>query len=128
MIKSTKARTFTISRLGDAILLTSHEYPWATLQVVPVTPENRETILAALKKNHGLIGEHDHDKSFFVINCGYGDTDGKHPEHFVKVTQQNYHDIFDELADTIVQGAVWYKTNIIDRAATFTVTPLEEKK
>ncbi len=112
MITSKVIHTFELSHMEGYIMLTAQEYPWTVCQVVPCTPENHDRILEALRER-GSVAQHDTDKSFFVIQAASGDYDGKHPERYIEVNQDNYKDFLAAMRDTLAQAAVWYKTNII---------------
>lgn len=114
MRTSNKVRSFLLSEQKGAILLTANEYPWSVLQVIPTTPENFEQVVAKLKER-GVVAHHDTDRTFCVIHLTSGNHDGKHPERNVTITQDNYNQVFEEIKDSMVQAAVWYKTNVIDR-------------
>ena len=113
METSNKIRSFLISEQEGAILLTAQEYPWSVLQVIPTTPENFEQVVEKLKKR-GVVAQHDTDRTFCIIHLASGNHDGKHPERYVTITQNNCDQVFEEIKDSMFQAAVWYKTNIID--------------
>lgn len=113
MRKSNKIHSFLLSEQEGNILLTTKERPWSVLQVVPTTPDNFEQVVAKLKER-GMVAVHDTDRTFCIIHLASGDHDGKHPEHFVHITQSNYEQFIEELQDAMAQAAVWYKTNIIE--------------
>lgn len=113
MRTSNKVRSFLISEQEGNVLLTAKESPWSVLQVVPATPDNFDQVVATLKKR-GMVAVHDTDRTFCIIHLASGDHDGKHPEKFIHITQNNYMQFIEELEDTMAQAAVWYKTNIIE--------------
>ena len=113
METSNKIRSFLISKQEGATLLTAQEYPWSVLQMIPTTPENFEQVVAKLRKR-GVVARHDTDRTFCIIHLASGNHDGKHPERYISITQNNYNQVFEEIKDSMAQAAVWYKTNIID--------------
>ena len=119
MFASKTIHAFKIQKVDNYIVLEAQEYPWTRCQVVHTTPENREQVLAELEKRYAPIAEHDTDKSFYVFQIGGGDYDGKHPERFVEVNQNNYEQVCEAIEDTVAQAAVWYKVNIIDNLNKF---------
>lgn len=113
MRTSKKVHSFLLSEQEGNILLTTKDYPWSVLQVIPTTPDDFEQTVATLKKR-GMVAVHDTDRTFCIIHLASGDHDGKHPEKFIHLTQNNYEQFLEELQDAMAQAAVWYKTNIID--------------
>lgn len=114
METSNKGRSFLLSEQEGAILLTAQEYPWSVLQVIPTTPEDFDQVVAKLRKR-GVVARHDTDRTFCIIHLASGDHDGKHPEHYLTITQDNYNQVYEEIKGSMVQAVVWYKTNVIDR-------------
>ena len=112
MRTSNKVRSFLLSEQEGNILLTAKEYPWSVLQVIPTNPDNFEQVVAKLKER-GMVATHDTDRTFCIIHLASGDHDGKHPERFIHLTQNNYKQFLEELEDAMAQAAVWYKTNIL---------------
>lgn len=113
MRKSNKIHSFLLSEQEGNILLTTKDYPWSVLQVVPTTPDNFEQVVEKLKKR-GMVAVHDTDHTFCIIHLASGDHDGKHPERFIHLNQNNYKQFIEDLQDAMAQAAVWYKTNIIE--------------
>lgn len=115
MITSKKVHSFLLSEQKGYIILTTREYPWSVLQVIPATPDNFEQVVATCKKQ-GMVAIHDTDRTFCIIHLASGDHDGKHPERFIHLDQCNYKQFLEDLKDAMAQAAVWYETNIIERA------------
>lgn len=113
MIASRTIHSFLLSQQEGQTLLTAQEYPWSVLQVIPTTPESFDRTVAALKQR-GMVAHHDTDRTFCIIHLTSGDHDGKHPERYIAITQDNHMQIIEDLKDTMAQAAVWYKTNIIE--------------
>lgn len=105
--------SFLLSQQEGQNLLTAQEYPWSVLQVIPTTPDKFDRTVAKLKER-GMVARHDTDRTFCIIHLTSGDHDGKHPERYIAVTQNNYKQIIEDLKDTMAQAAVWYETNIIE--------------
>lgn len=112
MKASKTIHSFLLSQQEGHTLLTAQERPWSVLQVIPTTLAYFERTVAALKER-GMVAHHDTDRTFCIIHLASGDHDGKHPERHIVVTQDNHKQIIEELKDTMIQAAVWYKTNII---------------
>lgn len=112
MKASKTIHSFLLSEQEGQTLLTAQERPWSVLQVIPTTPTDFDRTVAALRKR-GMVACHDTDRTFCIIHLASGDHDGKHPERHIVVTQDNHKQIIEELKDTMIQAAVWYKTNII---------------
>ena len=113
MKASRTIHSFLLSQQEEQTILTAQERPWSVLQVIPTTPADFDRIVAALK-GRGMVANHDTDRTFCIIHLASGDHDGQHPERHISVTQDNHKQIIEELKDTMVQAAVWYKTNIIE--------------
>lgn len=113
MITSKTVHSFQLSQQQGHTLLTSQEYPWSVLQVVPTTPADFESTMAILKER-GMVAHHDIDRTFCIIHLTSGDHDGQHPERHITITQDNHMQIINDLKDTMAQAAVWYKTNVVD--------------
>lgn len=113
MRTSKKIHSFLLSEQEGNILLTTKDYPWSVLQVIPTTTDRFEQVVAKLKER-GMVAVHDSDRTFCIIHLASGDHDGKHPERFIHFTQNNYMQFIDALEDAMAQGVVWYKTNIIE--------------
>lgn len=113
MIASRTIHSFLPSQQEGQTLLTAQEYPWSVLQVIPTTPESFDRTVAVLKER-GMVAHHDTDRTFCIIHLTSGDHDGKHPERYITINQNNYMQFIEELKDTMAQAAVWYKTNIIE--------------
>ena len=111
MITSKKVHSFLLSEQEGNILLTAKDYPWCVLQVIPTTPDNFEQVVAKLEER-GMVATHDFDRTFCIIHLASGDHDGKNPERFIHLNQNNYEQFLDDLQDAMAQAAVWYKTNI----------------
>lgn len=111
MITSKTIHSFLLSEQEGHILLTTQEFPWSVLQVVPTTPADFERTLAILKKR-GMVAHHDTDRTFCIIHLASGDHDGQHPEHHITITQENYKQILESLKDAMAQAAVWYEVNV----------------
>lgn len=114
MRASKTAYTFRLLPYSGATLLEAQEWPWTVAQIVPVTPADRAEVLAALRKTHGVIVEHDRVKSFYVVHSCSGDQGGRYPERHVTITQNNYHDFYNAMCDVLVQASVWYVANVIE--------------
>ena len=112
MKTSNKVHSFLLSEQEGNILLTTKDYPWSVLQVIPTASDIFEQTVARLKKR-GMVAVHDTDRTFCIIHLASGDHDGKHPEKFIHLTQTNYKQFIEELKDAMAQAAVWYKTNIL---------------
>lgn len=112
MRTSNKVHSFLLSEQEGHILLTTKDYPWSVLQVVPATPDNFDQVVATLKKR-GFVAVHDTDRTFCIIHLASGDHDGKHPERHIHITQNNYEQFLEDLKDVMAQAAVWYKTNVL---------------
>ena len=95
-------------------LLTSQQWPWCVLQVVPTTPENFKATVAQCEAREGFVATHGTDRTFCIIHLTSGDHDGQHPERHITITQDNHMQIINDLKDTMAQAAVWYKTNVVD--------------
>ena len=104
---------FRLSEREGQILLTAQEYPWSVLQVVPTTPADFARTVEICKRQ-GYVAHYETDRTFCIIHLASGDTDGQHPERRITITQENYKAYLQDLRDTMVQAAVWYKINIID--------------
>lgn len=102
-----------LSEQEGHILITAQEYPWSVLQVIPTTPADFDSTVAALK-HRGMVAHHDTDRTFCIIHLASGDHDGQHPERHITITQNNHMQIIEELKDVMAQAAVWYETNIIE--------------
>lgn len=113
METSKTLHAFRVSEREGHVLLTAQEYPWSVLQVVPTTPADFARTVEVCKKR-GYVAYHDTDRTFCIIHLASGDTDGQHPERLITLTQDNYQTYLQELRETMVQAAVWYKVNIID--------------
>lgn len=114
MKTSNKVHSFLLSQQEGQTILTTQDYPWSVLQVVPTTPEDFYRTVAALKER-GMVAVHDTDRTFCIIHLASGDHDGQHPERHIAVTQNNSEQIIEELNDVMAQAAVWYKT--VDKCA-----------
>ena len=113
MKASRTIHSFLLSQQEGQTLLTAQEYPWSVLQVIPTTPAGFDRTVAVLEQR-GFVAYHDTDRTFCVIHLTSGDHDGKHPERYIAITQDNHMQIIEDLKDTMAQAAVWYKTNIIE--------------
>ena len=113
MKASRTIHSFLPSQQEGQTLLTAQEYPWSVLQVIPTTPESFDRTVAVLKER-GMVDHHHTDRTFCIIHLTSGDHDGKHPERYITINQNNYMQFIEELKDTMAQAAVWYKTNIIE--------------
>lgn len=112
MKTSNKIHFFLLSKQEGNILLTTKDYPWSVLQVIPTTPEDFDRTVAKLKER-GMVATHDTDRTFCIIHLASGNHDGQHPERHIAVTQDNHEQIIEELKDVMTQAAVWYKTNVL---------------
>lgn len=92
---------------NDVTLLTSQEYPWSVLQIVPIPEGKFEASIEILKKR-GMVAIPNGRDDFAVIHVGSGDVDGKHPERRVEVTQANHEQIIENLKECMRQAAVWW--------------------
>lgn len=106
--------SFELSVQEGHTILTVQGYPWSVLQVVPTTPEEFDNVKEVLKKR-GFVAHHGTDRTFFIIHIGGGNYDGKHPERFVHITQDNYKAHLEAMKDAMGQAAVWYYTNVVRR-------------
>ena len=70
-------------------LLTSNKYPWMNIQIVPTPDEDRDRILAELKKQGGWIAKAEGRYDFVSIHAGGGTKE--HPT--IKITQQNVNEV-----------------------------------
>ena len=70
-------------------LLTSNEYPWMNILIVPTPDEDRDRILAELKKQGGWIAKAEGRYDFVAIHAGGGTKE--HPT--IKITQQNVNEV-----------------------------------
>lgn len=113
MKASRTIHSFLLIQQEGHTLLTAQEYPWSVLQVIPTTPESFDRTVAVLKER-GMVAHHDTDRTFCIIHLTSGDHDGKHPERYIAITQNNHMQFIEDLKDTMAQAAVWYKTNIIE--------------
>ena len=114
MTTSQTIHTFTLTQKEGTILLTTGEYPWSTLQVIPTTPQDFDRTRQTLQEKHGgYIAHHDTDRTFLIIHLSSGDTDGQHPDRHIPITQANHEQILTDLRDTMAQAAVWYHTNVV---------------
>ena len=113
MKASKTIHSFLLSLQEGQTLLTAQERPWSVLQVIPTTPADFDRTVAVLKER-GMVAHHDTDRTFCIIHLTSGDHDGKYPERYITINQNNYMQFIEELKDTMAQAAVWYKTNIIE--------------
>ena len=100
MKTSKTLRSFQISLQKGQALLTAQEYPWSVLQVIPTTPADFDRTVAVLKKR-GIVAHHDTGRTFCIIHLTSGDHDGKHPERYISITQDNYNQFIQDLKDTM---------------------------
>lgn len=114
MKTSNIVHSFLLTEQEGNILLTTKEYPWSVLQIIPTTPADFDRTVTALKER-GMVACHDTDRTFCIIHLASGDHDGKHPERHITITQNNHMQIVEDLKDTMAQAAVWYKT--VDKCA-----------
>lgn len=92
---------------NDVTLITTLDYPFCVLQVVPI-PEGRfETSIEILKKR-GYVALANGRTDFAIIHIGSGNHDGKHPERFVEITQANHNKVLDAIQDCMRQAAAWW--------------------
>ena len=70
-------------------MLTSNKYPWMNIQIVPTPDEDRDRILAELKKQGGWIAKAEGRYDFVSIHAGGGTKE--HPT--IKITQQNVNEV-----------------------------------
>ena len=70
-------------------MLTSNKYPWMNIQIVPTPDEDRDRILAELKKQGGWIAKAEGRYDFVAIHAGGGTKE--HPT--IKITQQNVNEV-----------------------------------
>lgn len=106
--------TFTLTEQDGHTLLTSQEYPWCVLQVVPTTPDTYLRTYSLLL-NRGYIAHHPVCRQFLIIHLASGNHDGQHPEREIKITQSNSLSFLSVLKDTMAQAVEWYYTHIIDK-------------
>lgn len=120
MTTSNTIHTFTLTQKEGTILLTTGEYPWSTLQVIPTTPQDFDRHVSVLQER-GYVAHHDTDRTFLVIHLNSGDIDGTHPDRYIHVTQQNHEQILSDIRDEMAQAAVWYYTNVISNLHLFII-------
>lgn len=80
--------TFTLTEQDGHTLLTSQEYPWCVLQVVPTTLDTYLHTYSQLL-HRGYIAQHPVCRQFLIIHLACGNHDGQHPEREIKITQSN---------------------------------------
>lgn len=114
MITSKNIYTFELSTVEGNILLTTQEYPWSVLQVIPTTAEEFDTTMKKLK-TRGFVAVHDTDRTFCIIHLCSGSQGGKYPEREVPITAQNYEEVLQDIREAMAQAAVWYYTNVVKR-------------
>ena len=114
MKTSNIVHSFLLTEQEGNILLTTKEYPWSVLQIIPTTPADFDRTVTALKER-GMVACHDTDRTFCIIHLASGDHDGQHPERHISVTQDNHIQVVEDLKDTMAQAAAWYKT--VDKCA-----------
>lgn len=112
MTTSKTIHSFQLSKREGQPILTAQEHPWSILQVVLTTPDDFNRVRDILSKR-GFVAHHDTDRTFLIIHLGSGNTDGKHPEREISITQDNSEQVLATLRDTMAQAAVWYYTNVI---------------
>lgn len=88
-------------------LLTSNEYPWMNIQIIPTPDEDIERILAELKKQGGWIAKAEGRDDFVAIHAGGGTKE--HPT--IKITQQNVNEVCDAMQDCLWTAAEWWAKN-----------------
>lgn len=106
--------TFTLTEQDGHTLLTSQEYPWCVLQVVPTTLDTYLHTYSQLL-HRGYIAQHPVCRQFLIIHLACGNHDGQHPEREIKITQSNSLFFLSVLKDTMAQAVEWYYTHIIDK-------------
>lgn len=95
-------------------LLTAQEYPWCVLQVVPIAPENFDAAVAQCMEREGYVATHSTDRTFCIVQIASGDQGGLYPERHLEISgQETARKYLDAVKDQMVQGVVWYYTNVI---------------
>lgn len=88
-------------------MLTSNECPWMNIQIVSTPDEDRNRILAELKKQGGWIAKAEGRDDFVAIHAGGGTKE--HPT--IKITQQNVNEVCDAMKDCLWTAAEWWAKN-----------------
>lgn len=93
---------------NDVTLITTLDYPFSILQVVPIPEGQYDAVIEKLKERGGYIAVPNNRKDFAIIHLSSGDYDGKHPERYIEVTQDNHMEILKALHDSMIQAAAWW--------------------
>lgn len=85
-------------------VLTAQQFPYPNLQVVPLADQDRNRILARLRKECGGFRIAEGRDDYAVILAG--GTSDEHPP--VVITQENHKEIDNALLDAMQRGADWW--------------------
>lgn len=89
-------------------LITTLDFPFSILQVVPIPEGKFDAVIEKLKERGGYITVANNRKDFAIIHLSSGDYDGKHPERYIKMTPDNQEKALNALHDCMIQAAAWW--------------------
>lgn len=107
-----KKYTFTITEIQGAHghhypLLTSNEYPYMNIQVIPTPPHIRDEVMDELNRQHHTVITSDGRTDFCVIQAGGGT-----PEHpTIHIDQNNYREVAATLLECMQAAADFWASN-----------------
>lgn len=113
MRKSERIFNFEMEEREGKVLLTTKEWPYSVLQVVPATPETFDEVVEKCRER-GMVAKHDTDRTFVIIHLCSGDQNGLFPERHVDINSpSDAQRCIDALKDAMAQAAVFYYSNVI---------------
>lgn len=104
--------TFTITEIEGEYghhypLLTANEYPWMNCQVIPTSPEIRDTILSELAAREEYVCHAAGRIDFCVIQAGGGS-----PEHpTIEINDENWEEVDSALCECMQAAADFWAAN-----------------
>ncbi len=85
-------------------LLTSNEYPWMNVQIVPTPSHQRDMILEHLQRHHGMVASSQGRTDFVAIQAGGGTEE--HPT--ISINAQNFRQVGVVLGDCLQAAADYW--------------------
>lgn len=116
-----KVKQVTVPSGGEYVVLTSNEYPYMNIQIVPTPEGQRDEIIRKLNDTRWVVavwGRYD----FVAIHAGGGKR--------VKLTQGNYKDVVAAMKECLIAGAAWWAQPDADKpeAVAYILTKDNEKE
>jgi len=87
-------------------LLTSNEYPYMNIQIIPTPPDQRQDILDELHRRHEIVAFADGRMDFCAIQAGGGTPD--HPT--IPINSSNYKEVVRSLRECLQAAADFWSS------------------